>query len=916
MPTLNSEMIIKISADIKDFNGKLDEVQRKTADLTEGLSKTAQAAGIAFAGITAAIGVNIAEFAKQEQAEFRTQAVLKSTGEIAEVSAQQVFNLATSFQKTTTFADETVIAGENLLLTFKNIGKDIFPQATAAILDMATAMGQDLQSTAIQVGKALQDPILGVTALRRVGVQLNESQKAQIENFVAINDLAGAQAIILKELQSEFGGAAEAAAKGTGQILVLKNMILELSESIGKELFESLSGVVKELKEFFIALNDNKALVSIIASTLKYSAVIAGVITGLATLGLASVKIAAVIGALDAAFLGGAIAASSFWVALTGPVGIALLALGAVSAAIYGVYKALDKGEENKTLKQVNEQLAQLKKEAKEYSSDGTAESDLRLKQINDEIAKLEELRKQKLKNNEVDDSKPFGVEKSNQGSGSLKTGLDAEDLGLEKINAPSLRAQQIKNNEIKEADAAAVIAKARRDAEEEADKEILKERKALNKDLVDAGKTEEQHLDDLHDRRIKIAQDAEKILLAQNKDGEAGRNKIHQESLKLQSEIDKAFGDKYIDLLVKQHDHEVELEKKKIARVEKERADSLKRVQEAANNPFSAGDAFAKIDRERLATDTDADVQKKKNQVLAGAGAGVLNNVANGAAGAKTLVTEAGALGVDALGSLAGIPGLGQALKPLIGALTGGPEATRAFVKSFTDAIPDLIQGLIEAIPVLIEELANQFPVIIDRLAQKAPDIIKALVHEMPKVAVALALEMPKVGLALIKEAPNIAVELINSLVKEAPRFVTELIKSIGKGVAGPLGSVGGVLGDIGGGILGGLGDIGSSIGDVFGFAEGGQAFAKSVPTGFPNDTYNAKLTTGELVVDRSTAKGLKEFIDGQGKGGSDVNTALLNKIAALLERPIDVTATAMVKEKAFADIILQLNRNNARLS
>ena len=62
-------------------------------------------------------------------------------------------------------------------MTFTKIGQDIFPDATRIVLDMSQALGQDLKSSAVQVGKALQDPILGVSALRRVGVNFSDSQQ-------------------------------------------------------------------------------------------------------------------------------------------------------------------------------------------------------------------------------------------------------------------------------------------------------------------------------------------------------------------------------------------------------------------------------------------------------------------------------------------------------------------------------------------------------------------------------------------------------------------------------------------------------------------------------------------------------------------------------------------------------------------
>jgi phage-related protein len=69
----------------------------------------------------------------------------------------------------------------------------------------------DLQGATIQVGKALQDPVRGMTALRRVGVNFSDSQQTLIQRLVDTGHTLEAQRIILAELHKEFGGSAIAA---------------------------------------------------------------------------------------------------------------------------------------------------------------------------------------------------------------------------------------------------------------------------------------------------------------------------------------------------------------------------------------------------------------------------------------------------------------------------------------------------------------------------------------------------------------------------------------------------------------------------------------------------------------------------------------------------------------------------------
>jgi hypothetical protein len=165
-----------------------------------------------------------------------TSQVIKSTGGAAQVSAKQVGDLAGAIAKKTGVDDEAIQSGENLLLTFTNVknvvgsGNDIFNQATQIMTDMSVALGTDASGSAIQLGKALNDPIKGVTALQRVGVSFTASQKEQIKTLVETGDTLGAQKIILQELNKEFGGAAEAAATPLGK---LQQRIGDLAEQMG-----------------------------------------------------------------------------------------------------------------------------------------------------------------------------------------------------------------------------------------------------------------------------------------------------------------------------------------------------------------------------------------------------------------------------------------------------------------------------------------------------------------------------------------------------------------------------------------------------------------------------------------------------------------------------------------------------------
>ncbi len=102
-----------------------------------------------------------------------------------------------------------------------------------------------MKSSAIQLGKALNDPIKGVTALQRVGVSFTATQKDQIKALVESGKTMEAQKLILRELNKEFGGSATAAGKTLpGQLKILKEQFNNLAGGMVGGLVPSLQKMV------------------------------------------------------------------------------------------------------------------------------------------------------------------------------------------------------------------------------------------------------------------------------------------------------------------------------------------------------------------------------------------------------------------------------------------------------------------------------------------------------------------------------------------------------------------------------------------------------------------------------------------------------------------------------------------------
>jgi hypothetical protein len=208
------------------------------------------------ANLVGGVFAGVESLKELEQQEAQTAAVIKSTGGAAGVTAAEVTNLAEKYEGLNALmGDEVIRSGENMLLTFRNINKEAFEPALQAGLDMNEAMGkgpEGLTSTMIQLGKALNDPTVGLTALRRVGVSFTKDQVKQIKALQKTGDLYGAQQIILEELNKEFGGSFAAQGDTTaGKVAKFHDAVEDLQRTFAKALLPIISKVADKLGELF-----------------------------------------------------------------------------------------------------------------------------------------------------------------------------------------------------------------------------------------------------------------------------------------------------------------------------------------------------------------------------------------------------------------------------------------------------------------------------------------------------------------------------------------------------------------------------------------------------------------------------------------------------------------------------------------
>lgn len=247
MADINEELRVLVTAEVDKAIKNLKSVDKQTDETEKMFKELGGAIGAAFS-VKA-----IVDFSKQCADAYRehnqTVSVLRSTleatGATAWTTAQDLQNMAQTLQGATNFTADSINSMQSVLLGFRNITGDTFEEATKAILDMATVMKMDLSSAAQSIGKALDDPIHGMDSLKKQGFNFSESQKKVIQSLLDTGDAAGAQKIILDELNGTFGGAAEAAADSATQI---KNAWEDVKRAMAEGFVDTIKAISGEIK--------------------------------------------------------------------------------------------------------------------------------------------------------------------------------------------------------------------------------------------------------------------------------------------------------------------------------------------------------------------------------------------------------------------------------------------------------------------------------------------------------------------------------------------------------------------------------------------------------------------------------------------------------------------------------------------
>jgi hypothetical protein len=349
--------------------GALEDTGKRGGKSFGVLKKAAGALGgiAVFGGLVAGAKAAVGEFQEARKVGALTTNVIRATGGAANVTAKEVGGLAMSISNKTAMDDEAIQSGANLLLTFKNIrnetgkGRDIFNQATAAAVDLSAAGFGSLESTSKQLGKALNDPVKGMTALGKSGVTFSEDQKKAIAALIATgkaSDRVRAQQMILKEVQSQVGGAAASQATPMDRLRVTMGNLAEAAGTVlvpmldkgAKFLTNLLGGMIESKGAGGAVIDVFRTTGTVIGDVVKTIASVVGWFREHKTVTLA---LAAAAGVLVAAFIAMKVVAAvqAAIVAVTGamwamnaamaanPIGLVVVAIAALVAGFVVAYR-------------------------------------------------------------------------------------------------------------------------------------------------------------------------------------------------------------------------------------------------------------------------------------------------------------------------------------------------------------------------------------------------------------------------------------------------------------------------------------------------------------------------------------------------------------------------------------------------
>lgn len=257
MPAANLKIVI--TADSSQAKSGMEEAGKAAEGMGGSLKTVGKVAGAAL-GSAAVLSFGKASVDAANEsavANARLEQIFQSMGDSTGQAAKASEDYASALSKKIGVDDEAILAGQAQLATFGEVSSEsarmagIFDRATTAGADLAAAGFGSIESNAVQLGKALQDPTKGMTALAKSGVTFTDSEKEKIKALQDSGNLLEAQKIVLAAVEKQVGGTAEATVTSQQKAALAFG---EVQEQVGAkllpvintalDLFSRFSGVI------------------------------------------------------------------------------------------------------------------------------------------------------------------------------------------------------------------------------------------------------------------------------------------------------------------------------------------------------------------------------------------------------------------------------------------------------------------------------------------------------------------------------------------------------------------------------------------------------------------------------------------------------------------------------------------------
>jgi hypothetical protein len=263
---------VTVNVDARQATQNLQRLQQQSTNAANSITRTGKSAasataniqrfGIAFRSVIGPLvavtgAVNLLGGSlrvlgeRQADAAALANGLKKLGGTTADLNRLQA--IADRLGKQTLFNQEDFDRGFTLLTSFQSIGVASYERVAKAAADVAQVTRQDVNSSLLQLAKALQDPEKGLTALARSGTQFTESQKEQIKQLVQSGQQLKAQDFILKEIEKQYGDAAAAAGSAgyAGAVDSLQESFRDFQERLATGVEPAVGGTLKALSDLF-----------------------------------------------------------------------------------------------------------------------------------------------------------------------------------------------------------------------------------------------------------------------------------------------------------------------------------------------------------------------------------------------------------------------------------------------------------------------------------------------------------------------------------------------------------------------------------------------------------------------------------------------------------------------------------------